>query len=99
MLLARLFAGFFCEPASEDASFWDDCHANDLLQYVVYGLSSDKLTFHFCNLKAMLRAHAFFFKPASASDTAQGLNFFDDLCEDCSEWNPSWKTFVWPWLL
>ncbi len=28
VVFSKLFAGFFCEPASEEASFWDDSHAN-----------------------------------------------------------------------
>ncbi len=38
----------FCKPASEEAS--SETIQTDLLQCVVYGLSTDKLTFHFCNL-------------------------------------------------
>ncbi len=52
----------------------------DLLQSVAYGLSTDKLTFHFCNLYSNAGStHAsVFFKPATESwRTAQGLNFFD----------------------
>ncbi len=30
-VFSKLFAGFFCEPASEEASFWDDGHANRLV--------------------------------------------------------------------
>ncbi len=31
VVFSKLFAGFFCEPASEEASFWDDGHANRLV--------------------------------------------------------------------
>ncbi len=32
VVFSKLFAGFFCEPASEEASFWDDGHANRLVE-------------------------------------------------------------------
>ncbi len=31
VVFSKLFAGFFCEPALEEASFWDDGHANRLV--------------------------------------------------------------------
>ncbi len=49
--LQQTVCRLFCEPASEEASLWNDGHAKtDLLQCVAYGLSTDKLTFRFCNL-------------------------------------------------
>ncbi len=38
-VFSKLFAGFFCAPASEEASFWDDGHANRLI--VVCGIRSE----------------------------------------------------------
>ncbi len=38
------------EPASEEAPSGMTPMQTDLLQCVAYGLSTDKLTFHFCNL-------------------------------------------------
>ncbi len=48
VVFSKLFAGFFCEPASEKASL--KAMQTDFLQCVAYGLSTDKLIFHFCNL-------------------------------------------------
>ncbi len=31
VVFSKLFAGFFCKPASEEASFWNDGHANRLV--------------------------------------------------------------------
>ncbi len=39
VVFSKLFAGFFCEPALEEASFWDDGHANRLV--VVCGVWSE----------------------------------------------------------
>ncbi len=59
----------------------------DLLLCVAYDLSTDKLTFDL-----------FFLKPASAPDAQhKDSTSLIDPCEACSEWNPSWKTSVWPW--
>ncbi len=52
--------------------------------------------------KAMLAAaHAVcFLKPASESEAQHKDSTSKiDPCEACSEWNPSWKTSVWPWPL
>ncbi len=41
-----------------------------------------------------------FLKPASAPDAQhKDSTSLIDPCEACSEWNPSWKTSVWPWSL
>ncbi len=41
-----------------------------------------------------------FLKPASAPDAQhKDSTSLIDPCEACSEWNPSWKTSVWPWPL
>ncbi len=66
VVFSKLFAGFFVSQLQKRLPSGMTAMQTDLLQCVAYGLSTDKLTFHFCN---------------------------------CSEWNPSWKTSVWPWLL
>ncbi len=41
-----------------------------------------------------------YLKPASAPDAQlNGSTSLIDPFEACSEWNPSWKTSVWPWPL
>jgi len=42
--------GLSCEPASEEASFWENAMQTDLLQCASYGLSTNKLIFCLCNL-------------------------------------------------
>ncbi len=50
--------------------------------------------------KSMLAACVCFLKPASAPDAQhKDSTSLIDPCEACSEWNPSWKTSVWPWPL
>ncbi len=48
--LQQTVCRLFCEPASEEASFLDDGHAKRLVAMCVVYVSTDKLTFHFCNL-------------------------------------------------
>ncbi len=110
MLLDRLSSAnclqAFCEPATEEASFWDDGHANRLV--AVCGVRSE----HWqawpstsATSKAMLADscvcfEACFLKPASAPDAQhKDSTSLIDPCEACSKWNPSWKTSVWPWPL
>ncbi len=51
VVFSKLLAGFFCEPASQKRlPSGTTAMQTDLLQCVAYGLSTVKLTFHFCNL-------------------------------------------------
>ncbi len=100
VVFSKLFAGFFCELASEDASFWDDAHANRLVS--VCGVWSEhwqadllqplnQCWQHLCICVLM---------PASAPKAQhKDSSSLIDPCEACSEWNQSWKTSVWPWPL
>ncbi len=98
----KLFAGFFCEPASEEASFWDDGHANRLV--AVCGVWSEHWQADLPLLQPLKQCwqHSciFFFKPSSAPDAQhKDSTSLIDPCEACSKWNPSWKTSVWQWPL
>ncbi len=106
MLLARLSSAnclqAFCEPASEEASFWDDGHANRLVW--VCGVWSEHWQDDLPLLQPLKQCwqHSCvcFLKPASAPDAQhKDSTSLIDPCEACSEWNPSWKTSVWPWPL
>ncbi len=102
VIFSKLFAGFFCEPASEEASFWDDGHANWLV--AVCGIWSEHWQADLPLLQPLKQCwqHSCvcFLKPASAPDTQhKDSTSLIDPCEACSKWNPSWKTSVWPWPL
>ncbi len=102
VFFSKLFAGFYVSQLQKRLPSGTTVMQTDLLQCVVYGLSTDKLTFQFCNLLSNAGStHAsVFFKPASAPDAQhKDSTSLIDPCEACSEWNPSWKTSVWPWPL
>ncbi len=85
--------------SSEEASFWDDGHANRLVAVwrMIWALTSWSSTS--ATSKAMLTA-LMRQKPASAPDAQhKDSTSLIDPCKACSEWNPSCKTFVWPWPL
>ncbi|CAI9554412.1 unnamed protein product [Staurois parvus] len=42
--LQQTVCGLSCASSLEEASFWDDSHADQLMQCSVYGLSTDRLT-------------------------------------------------------
>ncbi len=78
--LQQTVCRLFCEPASEEASFWDDSHANRLV--AVCGVWSEHWQADLPLLQPLKQCwqHSCvcFLKPASESwRTAQGLNFFD----------------------
>ncbi len=50
VVLSKLFAGFFVSQLQRRLPSGTTAMQTDLLQCVAYGLSTDKLTFHFCNL-------------------------------------------------
>ncbi len=50
VVFSKLFAGFFESQLQKRLPFGMTAMQNDLLQCVAYGLSTDKLTFHYCNL-------------------------------------------------
>ncbi len=83
----------FCEPASEEASFWDDGHANRLV--AVCGVWSKHWQADLPLLQPLKQCwqHSCvcFLKPASAPDAPhKNSTSLIDPCEACSEWNPSW---------
>ncbi len=93
---------FFCEPASEEASFWDDGYANRLV--AVCGVWSECWQTDLSLLQPLKQCwqHSCvcFLKPVSAPDAQhKDSTSLIDPCKACSEWNPSWKTSVWPWSL
>ncbi len=77
VVFSKLFADFFCESASEEASFWDDGHANRLV--AVCGVWSEHWQADLLQPLKQCWQHSciYFLKPASAPDTAQWLNLFD----------------------
>ncbi len=88
---------FFCEPASEEASFWDDGHANWLV--AVCGVWSEHWKADLPLLQPLKQCwqHSCvcFLKPASASDAQhKDSTSLIDPCKACSEWNPPRKTSV-----
>ncbi len=50
VVFSKLFAGFFVSQLQKRLTSGMTAMQTDLLQCVAYGLSTDKLTFHFCNL-------------------------------------------------
>ncbi len=50
VVFSKLFAGFFESQLQKRLPSGTTAMQNDLLQCVAYGLSTDKLTFHYCNL-------------------------------------------------
>ncbi len=50
VVFSKLFAGFFVSQLQKRLPSGTTAMQTDLLQCVAYGLSTDKLTFHFCNL-------------------------------------------------
>ncbi len=102
VVFSKLFAGFFCEPASEEASFWDDDHANRPV--AVCGISSEHWQAELPLLRPLKQCwqHSClcFLKPVSASN-AQHKDTTSLIvpCEARSEWNPFSKSSVWPWPL
>ncbi len=50
VVFSKLFAGFFVSQLQKRLPSGTTPMQTDLLQCVAYGLSTDKLTFHFCNL-------------------------------------------------
>ncbi len=50
VVFSKLFAGFFVSQLQNRLPSGTTAMQTDLLQRVAYGLSTDKLTFHFCNL-------------------------------------------------
>ncbi len=100
--LQQTVCRLFYEPASEEASFWDDVHANRLV--AVCGVWSEHWQADLPLLQPLKQCwqHSCvcFLKPASAPDAQhKDSTSLIDPCEACSEWNPSWKTSVWPWPL
>ncbi len=100
--LQQTVCRLFCEPASEEASFWDDGHANWLV--AVCGVWSEHWQADLPLLQPLKQCwqHScvYFLKPASAPDAQhKDSTSLIDPCEVCSEWNLSWKTSVWPWPL
>ncbi len=97
--LQQTVCRLFCEPASEEASVWDDGHANRLV--AVCAVWSENWQADLLILEPLKQCwqHSCvrLLKPASAPD-ARTTSLIDP-CEACSEWNPSWKTSVWPWPL
>ncbi len=96
--LQQTVCRLFCEPASEEAFFWDDGHANRLV--AVCGVWSEHWQADLLQPLKQCWQHSCvcFVKPASAPDAQhKDLTSLIDPCEACSEWNPSWKTSVWPW--
>ncbi len=101
VVFGKLFAGFFCEPASEEAFFWDDGRANRLV--AVCGVWSEHWQADLPLLQPLkqCRQHSCicFLKPASAPDAQhKDSTSLIDPCKACFR-NPSWKTSVWPWPL
>ncbi len=50
VVFSKLFAGFFVSQLQKRLPSGKTAMQTDLLQCMAYGLSTDKLTFHFCNL-------------------------------------------------
>ncbi len=50
VVFSKLFAGFFVSQLQKRLPSGMTAMQTDLLQCMAYGLSTDKLTFHFCNL-------------------------------------------------
>ncbi len=50
------YFGLSCASSLEEASFWDDSHADQLMLCAAYGLSTDRLTPHSSTSAAMLAA-------------------------------------------
>ncbi len=69
VVFSKLFAGFFCEPASEEASFWDDGHVKRLV--AVCGVWSEHWQADFPLLQPLKQCWVHscicFLKPTSAS--------------------------------
>ncbi len=104
--LQQTVCRLFCEPASEEASeeasCWDDGHANQLVP--VCGVWSEHWESDLPLLQPLKQCcqHSCvcFSKPASAPNAQhKDSTSLIDPCEACFEWNPSWKTSVWPWPL
>ncbi len=100
--LQQTVCRLFCEPASEEASLWDDGHANRLV--AVCGVWSEHWQADLPLLQPLKQcwqnSSVCFLKTASAPDAQhKDSTSLIDPCEACSEWNPSWKTSVWPWPL
>ncbi len=70
VVFSKLFAGFFVSQLQKRLPSGTTAMQTDLLQCVAYGLSNDKLTFHFCNHLKQCWQHSCvcFLKPASAPD-------------------------------
>ncbi len=52
VVFSKLFAGFFVSQLQKRLPSGTAAMQTDLLQCVAYGLSTDKLTFHFCNIES-----------------------------------------------
>ncbi len=88
--LQQTVCRIICEPASEEASFWDCGHANRLV--AVCGTWSEQWQTDLPLLQPLKQCWqyscVYFFKPASASDAQhKDSTSLIDPCETCSEWN------------
>ncbi len=105
MLLAKLSSAnclqAFCEPASEEASFLDDGHAKRLVAVcgVCKHWQADLPLLQ--PLKQCWQHSCLYFLNPTSAPNAQHKDSTSLInpCEASSEWNPSWKTSVWPWPL
>ncbi len=106
MLLARLSSAN-CLQAFLWASFrrgfllgWQPCKPTCCsVRRMVWALTSWPST-SATSKKCWQHSCICFLKPASAPDAQhKDSTSLIDPCEACSEWNPSWKTSVWPWPL
>ncbi len=95
VVFSKLFAGFFVGPLQKRLPSGTTAMQTGM----VWALTSWRFTS--ATSKAMLAALMhLFLKPASASDAQhKDSSSLIDSYEACSEWNPSWKTSVWPWPL
>ncbi len=102
VVLSKLFAGFFLSQLQKRLPFGMTAMKTNLLQYVTYGLSTGQADLPLLQPLKQCWVHSCvcIFKPASASDAQHkdSISLIDP-CMACSEWNPSWKTSVWPWPL
>ncbi len=74
--LKQSICRLFCEPASDEASFWDDGHANRLV--AVYGLWTDKLPGELPSWRFMLQPQSN--TPDPANQGVQGYLIITDRC-------------------
>ncbi len=100
VVISKLFVGFFVSQLQKRLPSGTTAMQTDLLQCVAYEHWQADLPLLQPLKQCWQHSCVCFLKPASAPDAQhKDSTSLIDPCEACSEWNPSWKTSVWPWPL